>query len=295
MRQWFPARYSTARRWLQKAGHMWRRHLAEYRLLPEFVVIGTQRGGTTSLFRYLREHPLVMSSSRKEVHYFDLNYYRTVDWYRSFFPLRFRAKYVEAMRGGRPRTGEASPYYMYHPAVPERMHRLLPNVRLIVLLRNPVERAFSHHGHEVRNGREPLSFEKAIEREEARLEEFTYQQWSDPNFHSEAHQRFSYVSRGFYADQLQRWFECFSRDQIFIRKSEELFEEPKQLLEEVQGFLGLPQYPYEVFKVHNAGGGPRELRPETREQLRERFEPHNRRLRELIGEEFSWWETTNSD
>ncbi|HYF40703.1 MAG TPA: sulfotransferase domain-containing protein, partial [Gemmatimonadales bacterium] len=145
--------------------------------LPSVLLIGAQKAGTTSLFNYMAEHPAVLPPSNKEIHYFDLNPTRGLTWYRSHFP------YNHQLRDGSV-TVDASPYYLAHPGVPQRAAQLLPGARLLVLLRNPVDRAYSHYQHEVRGGREPLSFEEAIAREPERLEGEEERLRADPAYYS---------------------------------------------------------------------------------------------------------------
>ena len=132
----------------------WRYATADLRGRPHFVILGTQRGGTSSLFRWLNAHPDVLRPTRKEIHYFDIHYDKGARWYRSQFPLARRGKV----------TGEASPYMLYHPLAPARAARGLPRTtRLIVLLREPVERTVSDYWFSRRRRRfETESLERAI-------------------------------------------------------------------------------------------------------------------------------------
>ncbi len=159
-----------AARWSAQA---YARPTAGLRLLPDYLIIGAQRAGTTSLHRYLIQHPGVRTTLRtKGVHFFDTGYGRGMSWYASRFPTRLTAWYVARRHGVELRTGEASPYYLFHPHVPGRVAEHLPQVKLIALLRDPVGRAYSHYQHEVARGFETLSFEEAIEAEAARLAAF---------------------------------------------------------------------------------------------------------------------------
>jgi len=139
------------------------------RMMPDFLIIGAQRCGTTSLFNYLSQHPDIYPSFPKEVHYFSNYYKKGTAWYRSHFPLTWQKKYRELVQGRKFMTGEATPYYFSHPHAPRRIFNALPKVRLFLLLRNPVDRAFSHYQYEVKMGIESLSFEEAIDKEEDRL------------------------------------------------------------------------------------------------------------------------------
>ncbi|HXS47682.1 MAG TPA: sulfotransferase domain-containing protein, partial [Solirubrobacterales bacterium] len=181
----------------RSATHTLRRTNAGQRPLPDFLIIGAQKGGTTSLHAYLSEHRRVSPSSTKEVHFFDHAYDRGLGWYRAHFQRSAKAPLSL--------SGEATPYYLFHPLVPARVAETLPESRLIVILRDPVDRAFSHHNHELALGFEDLPFEEAIEREPERLEGEQERILEDPGYRSFAHQHHSYVSRGRYAEQLERW------------------------------------------------------------------------------------------
>jgi hypothetical protein len=258
----FPARIATA----------------SARRLPDFVVIGAQRAGTTSLYWYLVQHPDIASAYTKEIHYFDRHHARSVRWYRAHFP-----------RDGRGRiTGEATPYYLFHPQVPARLAGALPDVKLIVVLRDPVDRAYSHYWHSRRFGRESLSFEAAIEAEPKRLEGETERLAADPHYASPSHEWFSYQARGRYADQLAAWMRHVPRDRFLVIESEELFRAPARVLEATTRFLGLPPMP--SIRVERRNGGPAvpPMAETTRRELRERFRPHNERLFALLGRTFAW-------
>ena len=200
---------------------LWRRwRESRQRAAPSFLIIGTQKGGTTSLYRWLGQHPQVVEASRKEVHYFDINFSRGERWYRSHFPL------LRGLADGQV-TGEGSPYYMCHPHAPARIASLLPDVRLIVLLRNPVERAISHYFHSHRNGREPLEIQQAMDQEESRLDREWARMQADGAYNSRAHRWYSYKARGRYLEQLQAVQTWFSPEQLLILRSEDLFEKPQ--------------------------------------------------------------------
>lgn len=254
------------------------RMTAGLRLLPDFVVIGAQKAGTTSLFSYLCEHPLVRPGLAKEVHFFDNNFARGPGWYRAHFP--------QAPRQDR-RIGEATPYYMFHPLAPARMAATIPDAKLIVVLRNPVDRAYSHYHHEVRGGTETHSFEEALTLEAQRLDGEAERMREDPNFHSAAHQQYSYVSRGIYVDQLRTWHELFPKEQVLVLGAERLFKEPSRVICRVFEFLGLPYASSMEFRTWNGARNPK-LDPRTRAQLVERFAPHNQRLYEYLGVDFGW-------
>ncbi len=259
------------------------RPTAGLRVLPDYLIIGAQRAGTTSLQRIITQHPAVMPARlSKGVHYFDVNYSRGTSWYRSHFPTSKRLG-----KGGLTRlTGEASPYYMFHPQGPIRIARELPNVRLIVLLRDPVERAISHHRHETLRGLEDLDLMQALSQEGVRLEGEEAKLSQDDAYISHAHRNFSYVARGMYRDQLDRLYRHFARDNVLVIQSERFCSEPASVYGDVLGFLGLDPWEPPDYPRMNATQGIDE--PEACRLLSDRFAEPNRRLFELLGEEYAW-------
>jgi len=254
---------------------------ASHRLDPRYVIIGAQKAGTSSLLQYLLHHPQVSAPLTKETHFFDLHYRRGLRWYKGHFPLR-------CAREGQPQelTGEATPYYLYHPLVPERVRRAYPNMKLIVLLRNPVTRAYSHYQHERRRGFETVPFDVALEKEAARLRG-AEKQISKTGV-SFAHQHYSYLSRGIYVDQLRRWQEHFPKKQLLILKSEELFRRPQDILRSVFQFLGLTAVDLQIsYKAHNQGRYE-PMNASLRKRLEDFYRPHNERLYDWIGEDYGW-------
>jgi hypothetical protein len=268
-----------------------RQSTAGRRVLPDFVIIGAQKAGTTSLFSYLGAHPHVLRSMRKEVHFFDLNYHRGERWYRAMFPTR-SALAAHGSAGGRALTGEASPYYLFHPLASERAAGLVPGARLIVVLRDPVERAWSHYRHEVRAGRETLDFAAALDAEEERLAAAEQAVLSGgPAALCEAHRTQSYVSRGMYATQLRRWLSHFPRESLLVIDADELFGAPDRAWARTVDFLGLDSTFVPAFDRHNAGTDG-VLDDTLRARLVERFTAPNRELTQLLGMPFEWARST---
>ena len=207
-----------------------RQILSKYRALPDFVIIGTQKGGTTSLFNYLVQHPEIVAPYRKEVHYFNRSYRLGTSYYKAYFPLN---------RHGVKLTGEASPDYFDNPLVPERMHALIPNAKIILLLRNPISRAFSHFQMMRKLGFESHSFSSAIKQEKIRVEKFKDKVASDPYYYDLSIERYSYLQKGFYYQHLKNWENFYSPNQMLILKSEDFFFYPDKTFKEVLEFLGV--------------------------------------------------------
>jgi lipopolysaccharide transport system ATP-binding protein len=253
------------------------------RQLPSFLIIGTAKGGTTSLFRYLEEHPDVATPVKKEISFFCTHYHRGITWYRSHFPL-----IGEMNRMGKNITGEASPYYLSHPLAPERVQSLLPDVRLIVLLRNPVERAISNYKHIRRLGFEPESFENAIKLESERTAGEEDKIISIKNYFSLNHQYHSYLNRGVYWKELERWFKYFPRKSFLIINSETFYHAPEESYRRVLDFLQLSHHTPEEFVPFNKSKDNMVVSAETIQWLEDYFRPHNEKLFELIGERYEW-------
>jgi hypothetical protein len=251
--------------------------LREPRALPDALIIGAMKSGTSSLHYYLTQHPQVVPPLRKEVHYFDLNFARGEPWYR--------ANFGRADAGGL--NLDSSPYYLFHPQVPQRAHALLPNARLIVLLRDPVRRAYSHYWHERDKGREPLSFEDAVAAEPERVEREHARLAAGEIERSAPHQYFSYLARGRYAEQLERWLRFYPRGQLLVLRFEDLAREPLPVLNRTLGWLGLPVMASARLEPRNTRKYP-PLAPETAVRLREYFAPQNAELESLLGEPFGW-------
>lgn len=249
---------------------------AQVRPLPDFLILGAQKAGTTALYAYLRWHPDITGPSFKEISFFDRHYAHGERWYRAHLPLRRRAL-----------VGEASPSYLFHPQAPERVARMLPESRLIALLRNPVERAFSHYQHEVALDREPLSFEEAIDREDERMRGELDHMLRDPSYFSHAWWNYTYVARGRYAEQLERWFGAFPREHLLVLLTDELAADTPGTYRRVLDFLGaevqdLDSYP-RIFDRDYA-----DMDPATRARLEEIFAEPNRRLAALLGRDLPW-------
>jgi hypothetical protein len=205
-------------------------------------------------------------------------------WYLTHFP---KIKEDNGSPERVPITGEASPYYLFHPHVPARVRALLPDVRLLVLLRNPVERAYSHYHHEVIRGYETLSFEEAVAQEEERLAGEETKMHLDPRYYSLSHQRYSYLARGLYLEQLERWMRHFPREQFLILQSEILYRDSEACLRAVCEFLGLPLLKLSHYGKTYAGNYPK-MNAVTAEHLKAFFKPHNERLYRFLNTNFGW-------
>jgi hypothetical protein len=278
----------TVKRALRSYGEL----TAGFRGVPNFIIIGAKRGGTTSLYNYLLEHPSVAPlfpgrQRIKGIRYFDVQFLRGQRWYRSHFPLEMAGRQLARPWIPAPVTGEASPYYLFHPLAAARLAAAAPDVRIIVSLRDPVERAYSHYKERVRHQAEPLSFEDALDAEPARLLGETERMLADPGYRSVEHEDHSYVAQGRYLDMLPRWFELFPREHFHIVASEDFYADPNRVVNEVWSFLGLPAGRLRSSKRHNFFPAA-DLLPATRQRLQDSFAEHNAALEQLLGRPLPW-------
>jgi hypothetical protein len=245
---------------------------------PDFVIIGTQRGGTTALHAYLSAHPQVITPATKELHFLTDRYERGLDWYLGQFPGELPPGVI---------TSEATPYALFHPLAPGRLREIAPAAKSIVLLRNPVDRAYSHFLLERSRGDETRDFAAALDAEVERLDGEEARLARDPAYVSDSHKHASYMARGEYARQLERWFGVFPREQILVVRSEDLYERSAEVLARVADFLAISPDVTIPFTAHNQTSGP-PLDPVIRRRLAEHFAPFNARLADLLGWDPGW-------
>jgi len=284
------ARQDNRARWktvTRRISQVYRIPSHSIRMLPDFLIIGTQKGGTASLWDYLLQHPHVYRASRKETNYFNINYMKGTRWYRAQFPCKFWDRYSTLVHGHDIITGEATPDYIFHPHCAQRSRQTVPNVKIIVLLRNPVDRAYSNYQHEVRLGVENLSFEEAVACEEQRLLGERERILSDEGYNSFNYYHFTYLKRGVYVDQIKNWMDLFPREQILLIKSEDFFSDPQEAYNEVLRFLCLPHFVLKDVKIHNKADYSG-MDSATRKFLAEYYKPHNRSLYEYLGVDYGW-------
>lgn len=272
---------------LIRARQPYRRVTSSERALPDALIIGGQKCGTSSLFSYLTANPSIVGGERKEIHFFDRFYARGPAWYRAQFPRRRELSELESRTGARPVVCEATPDYIANPLIPSRVHGLLPDAKLIALLRDPVSRAISHYHHSVRKGHEPLPMREALDREPERLDGQVERILSQPLYQSFEHQHHSYLERGRYAEQLELWLSVFRREQLLVLDAGAFFADPPATVRRVCEFLGVEPHDLESYPKLGDRGYPK-VDNEVREWLEEYFEPHDARLWELLGTRFSW-------
>lgn len=274
---------------------------ASVRPLPDFLIIGAKRGGTTSMFHQLLAHPQVqglfpsarrlpLRAERKGVHYFDSRFDAGSRWYRSNFPSQPSRALVARRAGGPVLTGESTPYYLFHPHAASRAKLVLPGARVIVLLRDPVDRAHSHYNEQRRRGHEHLAtFEEAVRAEPERLQGEHERLTRDATAVSFAHEHQSYVAQGRYLEALEPWLQAFPTEQVHVVRSEDLYADTQSTYDQVVDFLGLPRFVLPDVGPLNATSSPA-LPGALRERLVAEFAPHNAALEARLDRSFGWAE-----
>lgn len=260
---------------------------AKARLSPTFIIIGTQKGGTTSLYHYLTQHPLILAALEKEVRFFDYKFEKGEAWYHAHFPLKSTAYYWKMRHNREVITGEASPNYLFDPRPPERIMATLPTVKLVIMLRNPIDRAYSSYQMGVRRGWEDKTFAEAIAIEAERTDGELQKIKEDPAYIGHNRHTFSYLARGRYAEQISPWLQFFPREQMLFIKSETFFNNPKDVLTSVFNFLGVPAEVDINYRPHNVGRYTT-MDSKIRAQLTAYFEQYNQQLYKMLNRDFGW-------
>jgi len=271
---------------------------AAWRPLPDFLLIGTKRGGTTSLYYDLLKVPQIVpmfpsarylpkANETKGAHFFDSNFHRGLNWYRSYMPTTWARKRAAKRLGKRVVVGEASPYYLFHPLAAARAHEVMPDAKIVALLRDPVERTHSHWKERRRGDAEPLGFAEALEAEPQRLAGEVERILAEPNYTSYPHEQQSYVAQSHYAPALRRWADLYGMQNILVVTSEDYYANQPAVVAEVARFLGLDAPAIEAGGHLNAAPGT-SMDPALRARLHAEFAADNAELQRMIGRELSW-------
>ena len=258
------------------------------RKYPDFAIIGAQKCGTTSLYHLTASHPNIIPARTKEVNYFSTLHGLGNKWYRSNFPTNIsRHGYLKKQK--KLLTGEASPNYIFFPTVPSRMKEIMPDVKIIVILRNPVNRAYSQYWFMGEHYNEQ-QFEKFIEEsKEWYMKKKEHDDYlNHPNVDYNQYAKYSSIARGIYADQLEEWFKYYDKKQFLFLSTEDFHKNTQHTLDQVFNFLGLNPFKIDNPKRHNVGNYKEKMNEETRKSLIEYFKPHNERLYKLLQRDFGW-------
>lgn len=266
---------------------------------PDFLLVGAKRGGTTSAYFHILSHPEVLplfpsakllpkGRDTKGTSFFTYNFHKGSIWYLSHFPSRAQ-RLVHQRRSGHPAVaGEASPYYLFHPLAAQRAHDLVPDAKILVALRDPVDRTHSAWREQTRNGVEKLGFEEALDAEEQRLGREAQRLVAEPDYISFAHEFQSYASQSRYAESLARWFALFPREQIHVWASEDYYADADATVRGITGFLGLDPSRLPAIEQRLNAAPKSDMAPATRERLQRYFADDVAATQELIGRPLPW-------
>jgi Sulfotransferase domain len=270
---------------LKRVVSAWGYLTASWRMTPSFVIVGAQRSGTTTLYRVLSEHPsIVRPTVSKGIGYFDLQHHRGMRWYRAHFPLSLTARLKS---GGDAQAFESSGYYLFHPLAASRIARDLPDTKVVVVVREPVERAYSAHRHELARGFETEPFEKALELEGQRTYGEAERLAADPWYQSLEHRHHAYLARSRYSEQIERFIDEVGAQRVYIVDADRFFETPLEEFDRLREWLGLaPWEPASVEKWNARPGDP--MAPELRARLEGYFEPYDEQLARQMGRLPRW-------
>lgn len=254
-----------------------------FRVLPDFFVIGAGRTGTTSLFHYLFQHPSISRSAYDELGFFDVNFHLGLNWYRSLFPSVL-TKFFLKLKTKAFLTYDVTPSYVRRPWVAKRIHDIFPSTKLIVVLRNPVDKSYSHYYQSAKYG-EKRTFEQVVKQEINDISKWRDESKDNNYFATKVEN--SILARGFYVEQLPTWFDIFSNDQIMVIQSEKLASDTKNVMDDVFQFLELPKFNIPNTKKVNVSQYEK-MNPETRKLLINFFKPYNEKLNKLLDRNFEW-------
>jgi hypothetical protein len=257
------------------------------RTLPNFIIIGSSKSGTWAIHNYLLQHPDIDYSARN-IHFFEYVYSDKISWYKSHFPTKLYKSLVKSIGKRKCLIGEHTPTYIHHPLVPQRVKDGIPDVKLLVSLRNPIDRAYSNYHHQVRDGYEKRTFEDAVFSEIKRIEiikDNDNLQIKNPNFSN--YVQFNYLRHGTYVDKLENWLKIFPREQFCIVENKDLSKNPQQVLDKIFEFLNVPHFKLRQEERWNVGKY-KKMKESTRKTLADFFRSYNERLYKLLGQNFGW-------
>jgi len=256
--------------------------------LPDFLIIGTAKSGTTSLFEHLIKHPSIFPPLAQQPNFFTSYFYKGESWYRSYFPSIISKNLIQNIKKQRFLTGEASTQYYWYPHAPKRVKSLLPNAKIILLLRNPIDRSYSQYQMEFNKGNEQLSsFEDAIELENERIQDEYEKMLHDETYYSKKYTIQSYIAKSIYVNYIEEWFKYFPKKQFLFLNSEEFNSDTSKVYKKTLNFLDIPEIDFKKYEIFRAAKYP-EMNSTTRKKLSNFFKPHNEKLYKLINQNFHW-------
>ncbi len=270
----------------------YRRATARWRALPSLILVGTHGGGTTALYSYLGQHPLIHRAKRRELHYFSQRPEQSLEWYRAFFPLRLL---MRPRHNVEPITLESSPTYMIRPPAMKLMAERLPKVRIVVVLRHPVDRVYSSYRKAVTDGIESRSIEGCI----ADIEAHTDVEWErlcdESSYNFDQPHLPLHLVRSFYTRQMSVWLNYFEPNQVMVVQSEAMFLNPQVVCNHIAEWLNMPTVTLRDAKPFNVGRKKDALSPEIRSHLTNLLKHDADQLDELLGVKFDWFDEQDGE
>jgi hypothetical protein len=271
-----------------KKFHLAKRHwygvTNSIRVLPDFIVIGAAKSGTTSLYHYLAQHPCIASSSYDELGYFDDNYHLGINWYKSLFPTKFTKNKI-IKKYGKFLTYDVTPGYFQKPWCIKNMYETLPDVKLILVLRNPVDRTYSHYHSSTKRGiKTKIPFRDLLDRDLKTYEQIK----NDDNEYFKNFVLNSYIGPSIYVRLVKEWLKYFRLEQLLIFSTEELAKNPREVFSRIFGFLNIKEEEINTESRHNVEVYDTSLDSDLRQRLIDFFRPHNEELFNTINQRFDW-------
>ena len=251
---------------------------ASSRVLPNFIIIGTVRSGSTSLYYNLCEHPSIIPAAYDEIGFFDSNFHLGLNWYRSMFPTEKEMKRIKE-KTKFAITGEDTPFYFWKKETVDRITKAIPNSKLIVIFRNPVDRAYSNYYLGIRAGTEKSTFEEAIDEEISFIKNHSFRECVD--------RKRSYLSKGFYGKQFEIWEKKFNEKKLHVISTEDMKKQPQETMSKVFKFLEIPEYNIKNPQKQKSVIYEK-MNEDTRKRLLEFYGPHNEELFNKINQRFDW-------
>ncbi len=262
--------------------HLVKTAWTETSLSPKFIIIGAAKSGTSALYSYLASHPNVLPAVVKEINFWSHRFQYGLPWYQSHFP----AISQEIAKQQGLITGEASPSYFAHPEAPQRIKQAYPDIRLIVSLRNPVDRTISHYYDRVRRGQEMRPLDVAIYESLA----------GNPSQSTSVEFVPDYLRESCYGANLKAWYSHFEPEQIYVLKSEELLNQPAATSQSVFEYLGLPRHELREYRKYNVGNYQSSMfridddsDAKLKTALQDYFKEDMEQLTDITGKVLNWW------
>ena len=250
------------------------------RVLPDFLIIGAKRCGTTSLFTHLPEHPSITSSHHDNMGFFNDNFNLGINWYRSFFIKKSHKKKIEN-KYGKCLSFDTTTTYMESKTTAQNVKKVKPDMKIIVMVRNPIDRAYSQYQRTIKDNIESRKFEDSIDDEIKKIDNE-----KEISFKINRNES-NYIKKGIYYEQLKPWFELFPRENIGIFSTEEFKINSEKIYNNIFDFLDLPHFAIKNNTIMEKGNYS-SMNKEVRDKLANYYKDHNEKFFNLIGKTFQW-------